>query len=321
MNELSLVNEDALERFYNLFFRNRLAHAYLFVGADGCGKMETALAVAKMVNCQGKISKNSPYCDICSSCLQANNKSHPDICLIDTAEDTIKIEQVKDFIRDFRLKSFMGKIKVCIIRSAEKLTLEASNSLLKTLEEPTDNTLIILTSVSNEKMLSTIVSRCHQMNFPLLSTRKLNATLTEMFKMKAEEAQYLSMVSEGSLGKAKDLKEKNYFEEKNYYIDEFILSFDYDKALKVILSDKIKTRELLNVLHSWVRDAMLLRSSVEDSRLVNIDRIAELKRFIGNASLAEINELYAQVIKTIGLYNENLNIKVPLMMIKELIDR
>ena len=130
-----------------------------------------------------------------------------------------------------------------------------------------------------------------------------------------------SVPGQAGLGKAKDLKEKNYFEEKNYYIDEFILSFDYDKALKVILSDKIKTRELLNVLHSWVRDAMLLRSSVEDSRLVNIDRIAELKRFIGNASLAEINELYAQVIKTIGLYNENLNIKVPLMMIKELIDR
>ena len=159
-----LYCQPVLERFKALIENSRLAHAYLFVGPACVGKRETAEAIAKLVNCAA--SNNETFCDSCPSCIKINNLQHPDVYLIDAeASGSIKIDEIRSIIKRVSLKPFEGKRKVFIIVNAENLTSQAANALLKTLEEPPNNSLIILTTCFPQRNLDTIKSRCHIINF------------------------------------------------------------------------------------------------------------------------------------------------------------
>jgi len=113
--------------------RNRVPHSLLFIGPEGVGKKEMALVVAKALNCQKK-TENS--CEECTSCVAINKKNFPDVMEVSPQKDVIKIEQMRLLKSTTYLKPMVGKKRVFIITDAEKMSEEASNSLLKILEEP-----------------------------------------------------------------------------------------------------------------------------------------------------------------------------------------
>lgn len=143
---------------------NRLAHAYLFVGPSQIGKKRVALEFAKFLNCQQR-SENYP-CNQCQICYQIEKKIWPNLSFIEADEnDSISIEKVRELKERLSLASFQTFFKVAIIDNAHKLTQEAQSALLKQLEEPKGNCIIILISEYPYKILPTILSRTQIIQF------------------------------------------------------------------------------------------------------------------------------------------------------------
>ena len=314
-----VVHQDILSRFAKLVKNGRLAHAYLFVGPARIGKSETALALAKLVNCEASTAQVSEgFCGQCPSCVRINSGNHPDVHVLEKGEEgSIKIEQIRDLLAQVQLRPFEARKKIFIIKNIEDLTPEAGNAILKTLEEPSVNSLLILTTSVRERNLDTIVSRCHLMNFYPASHEELEGKLKAYYHVENPGAHFLARFAEGSLGRARQLNERHMFERKNEMIDQFILAPDSEDFIKKVLADKDETKELLNVLLSWVHDGLLIKAGAEDRRLIHLDRLKELRRFEAQHTFGELQELHEEVVKTSRLLNENLNVKIPLMIIKE----
>ena len=309
------MNEQVLKRFAVLQKNNRLAHAYLFIGLANIGKSETALGVAKFLNCENP----SPeiFCDQCPSCLKINHGNHPDIHLIDSKDsETIKIEQIRDLMEQIHLRPFEAKFKVFIIKNVETLTLEAANAILKTLEEPSKNSLLILTTCLAEKNLDTIRSRCHTVRFSFKSNRRLADELRKDYAIDESASHFLSFFSEGCLGRARLLANGKFFERKNQTIDALIFSSNTDDYLKKILGDREKIKEALNILLTWFRDLLLVKAKSDESRLIHLDRLKDLKKYEAQYTFEQINEIIAQIVKATELLEENLNVKVALNLIR-----
>ncbi len=157
------INASVMQRFSALCTRHRLAHAYLLVGPAGCGKTQTALGLAQLVNCDNETLKP---CGECAACRKIASGNHPDVHVIGNDEmDSIKIEDIRFLLSRIQLMAYEAKTKVFIIRNIELMTSEAANAFLKTLEEPASNTLMILTTSVLEANLETIRSRCHIVKF------------------------------------------------------------------------------------------------------------------------------------------------------------
>jgi DNA polymerase-3 subunit delta' len=140
----------------------RLAHAYLFLGPEGSGQEETAHYFAKSVLCE---STGDKPCGECVQCRKFESGNHPDVIQIEPDGNAIKIAQVRELQKAFSFKTMESARKVYIIHQADRMTVEAANSLLKFLEEPTTPVLAILLAESRSKLLPTIISRCQLVPF------------------------------------------------------------------------------------------------------------------------------------------------------------
>ena len=196
------INASAMERFKRLIANHRLAHAYLLVGPQDSGKTQTALSLAQLVNCE---SETGQPCGECPPCRKIASGNHPDVHVLGNDEmDSIKIEEIRFLLSRAHLMAYEAKTKVFIIRNIELMTLEAANALLKTLEEPAPNTLMILTTSVPEANLDTIKSRCHTVKFFPSSVNRIAKLLTDE-GVQPQDAHFLAVYSEGCLGKTRKL--------------------------------------------------------------------------------------------------------------------
>jgi DNA polymerase-3 subunit delta' len=164
--------------------RGRLGHAYLFAG-DQLEELELlARTLAKTLNCQNPIKISgaaTDCCDECSSCLKIENGTHADIHWTrpESRSRVITVEQMRDLMQQIQLKPAEANFKVAIIAGADRLNPQAANAFLKTLEEPPQNSILILLSTEPSRILETILSRCLRLNFFGDSRRKLDSAETE----------------------------------------------------------------------------------------------------------------------------------------------
>ncbi len=195
----------------------RVPHGYLFLGPDGVGRRKTALELAKALNCHsadpatGAISE---ACGHCVSCQKIAAGIHPDVQTIDFSwqarlenkdvdkQKALKIDTIRALQRDVNMKPNEGKWKVYIIEPAEKITLEAANCLLKTLEEPPTWTVLILLARNKENLPLTIVSRTQMVRFCPLSENEVARFLETKASATHQQALDTARASEGSLSYA-----------------------------------------------------------------------------------------------------------------------
>jgi DNA polymerase-3 subunit delta' len=155
------------QHLQNLHASDRLPHALLLAGASGVGKKRFALALSHYLLCESPELGNA--CGQCRQCVFAKQGTHPDIKWLGLEEKSkqIKIEQVRELVKGFGHTSQQGGYKVAIITPADAMNINAANGLLKSLEEATDNTLLILISDAPSQLLPTIRSRCQRVDFPI----------------------------------------------------------------------------------------------------------------------------------------------------------
>ncbi|MBI4309561.1 MAG: DNA polymerase III subunit [Candidatus Omnitrophica bacterium] len=269
------AQEEILNRFKCLMAANRLAHAYLFVGPAETGKAPTALAVAQLVNCD---AANAP-CHDCVSCRKIASGNHPDVRMVGGDEnEAIKIDDVRQVLGRVALRPFEARLKVFVLRDAQRMTTEAANALLKTLEEPAPNTLMILTTAVPEACLDTIKSRCHMVKF-FCSGDRLP-------------------------------------QDKDRILDVFLSRQDNEEFLKALSGDRQQTAQAMLVLLSWVRDVVLYKATADTRHVVYQGRLGDLKN-MSQRNMDDLRALKAQIVRVKSLADENLNVKMALSLVRE----
>ena len=168
-NEI-LGNNKIKQDLQEIIDNNTISHSYMYVGIDGIGKKLIAKEFARKILCLNKQNQN---CATCDSCIKFNSGNNPDFLEIFPDGNSIKIAQMREMQEKVYQKPIVSDKKVFIIDQVEKMTEEAQNSLLKTLEEPPEYMVIILITSNENKLLNTVKSRCIRINFTGLSKQDI----------------------------------------------------------------------------------------------------------------------------------------------------
>ncbi len=257
---------------------DRIAHAYLFEGPDGVGKRLTALSFARALLC---LKGNG--CGSCSACRKVDHNNHPDVHIIDADGGAIKIEQIRTLQQQLSLRPLEGRYRFCLIDDAEQLTTGAGNALLKTLEEPQPETVIILISSQGEKLLTTIRSRCQKLTFSRLPQDQVAEILQQKLELSDTQAQVLAALSGGSFKKGLGQDRELYLEKRRELIHSLsaLSSGSNIQALNFaeeLSSNKELLPEILDIFQAFYRDLLLLKQGRPELELVNIDLLETLDR-------------------------------------------
>ncbi|MGN1327933.1 MAG: DNA polymerase III subunit delta' [Clostridia bacterium] len=153
-----------------------ISHSYMFLGQEGIGKRQIAIEFAKMILC---LSEKNRACDICNSCIKFKSNNNPDFTILEPDGNSLKIAQIRDIQEKIYEKPIVSNKKVFIIDDSDKMTEEAQNSLLKTLEEPPEYIVIILITSNENKLLNTIKSRCLKISFNNIPTEEMTEYITK----------------------------------------------------------------------------------------------------------------------------------------------
>ncbi|MDD5454798.1 MAG: DNA polymerase III subunit delta' [Candidatus Ratteibacteria bacterium] len=217
---------------------NKIHHSYLFFGPEGSGKKSTALEFAKVLNCLDR--KDYEPCDNCSSCKKIMKNLHPDTMWISAsgARQVIGIDVIREVEHFTQLKSFEAKYKIVLLERPEKLTKEAGNCFLKTLEEPPSNVVIILLSAFPNKILPTIASRCQKIKFLALKPSEGIAMTKKQFDLEENKASVLYFVCSGKTRCIQLWLDTDLWNLRDEIFDVFMNAFskekqDYDAPLKL----------------------------------------------------------------------------------------
>ncbi|MGE5654867.1 MAG: DNA polymerase III subunit delta' [Bacillota bacterium] len=262
--------------------QRRLAHGYLFVGPEGVGKRLTALRLAQAINCE---QGEGQACGVCPSCHKHAQGLHLDLHLVTPHGQRISVEQVKELSTEMVRRPHEGRYRVAIIDPADRLSPEATNALLKTLEEPAPASVFILISDNLEGILPTIRSRCQLIRFGPLPTPSLIKILGDR-GVGGSQATVIARLARGSAQEALRMATSaDWQEERAARLRTFAEVEDWDLVHRLKWAeeqDKIQSKEqltdLLKLWQSWYRDRMVAGLGGTREQLQNPDIEGELRR-------------------------------------------
>ena len=296
----NIIGHEQPKRFLQSALQSgRLPHALLFHGQDRIGKRLMAKVLAQAVNCEAAPPLSPPdACGACRSCHQIDIGSHPDVTMIEATSGKGETEQTRDIESRFIYRPLIGSRKIVILDNADLLRQEAANALLKTIEEPPPDSLIILVSSHPESLLSTIRSRCQALRFAPLAVDTVQDVLQRRRGLSDTDARFLAMVSGGRLGLALEADVEALRVERAAFLE-------LGAAEAVAKSEQAEAA--LGWLAGWFRDLAIIKVGGDPSRLLNTDCLDELNRFATNLALEKVLEL-ADFVETMekGL-ERNLN--------------
>ena len=269
-------HEQIVEVFRRSVRSGKTPHSYIFEGIPGCGRRKTALALIQALFCP---AVDDDACGVCASCRKIAGGNHGDIHLVEPLPDKrdISIEQLRELQRELSLRPYEAPRKACILEPAERMSVNAANSLLKTLEEPPGNALIILLTENADMLLPTIRSRCQLVRFSPLSTENVRLLL-ERNGVAADAADLLAPLSEGSMQRAGDLDNE--------------------------------TLASLDLLLSFARDTVYLNAGCPE--IVNTTIRPALKAFAARFTLERALQMLGDIMETRRAVQRNANNKLAL---------
>ncbi len=270
----------------NALRNGSVAHAYLFYGQESIGKKKLAIALAKSLNCKQPDPLDA--CGECESCLKIERRVHPDFFFIEPAKSTptsreavIKIETIRELQKKLAYLPYEGKTKVVVIDSADLLNHQASNSFLKTLEEPPSSTVLILISSNPHKLLPTLLSRCQGIQFHRLHSSDVRKIIQSKIAAAGEsltesELDFHAQRSQGSVNRAlaENFAETEVLREQLLEVLEKV-SFDRMDIVFAFAKTWAKQTEqlqsVLNELSGLIRDLAFHRAGCVPSNIQSDD--------------------------------------------------
>ncbi|HEU5349020.1 MAG TPA: DNA polymerase III subunit delta' [Ktedonobacterales bacterium] len=261
-------HQQAQARLERTVLGDAVSHAWLLTGPSGIGKTTLAMEFARLLQCTGRDSASGEPCGECASCRKISHHNHPDVTLIEPKKGkrTLGIEQVRDMIRTTSLAPTEGRWRIFVIPEIERMLLPAMNSLLKTLEEPAPQVVLLLTSSEPETLLPTVLSRCQIVPMLPLAPDEVTQALIEQWLMPESEARALAMLANGRLGWAIRAAEKPELREQRIHELEEIADLaaaPRDERLRRVGSfgkDVESAQRVLELWTLWWRDVVLAAS-------------------------------------------------------------
>ena len=249
----------------------RIPHAFLFKGPEGVGKRHFAMAVAAVINCRN--TTGGEACGDCPSCRKFRSGSHPDFMIVSPEKGAIRIEQVRRMSQALSYPPYESPTRVVLIEDVHGMRTEAANSLLKTLEEPPPDNLLILTADSSKEILPTICSRCQLIPFSSLTYEETVEVLLAIdTTVDAETALLLARLAEGCPGKALLYRKTG----MTALLKDLTAllgkpSFDIEREVGMVLDVAERMSELkdslpwlFGLLRMWVRDRLMHASGLNE---------------------------------------------------------
>jgi len=267
----SIIGHDRQKEFLlSLLAKERLPHAFLFSGQEGIGKRTFALEFIKYMMCE-----KGTGCDNCRPCLKLRHGSHPDLTIVEPVNDSIGIGQSRAITREVSEPPYEGKVRAIIMDGADKMTREAANALLKTLEEPPPNNVFFLISSSEKEIPLTIRSRSARVAFSPLSQSDVEEYFVKTLRTEREKASVIARQSYGSIGWGLFWAEKDNLLLRRR-LGELVVGRKRSFVASTAISERISKTDkglglYLSFLLSFFRDLYLAAQKEDSSRLVNKD--------------------------------------------------
>lgn len=313
-------NEWAVHLLKEHVIRASVRHAYLFTGPPGVGRRTLALRFAQVINCLQPPAPGQA-CGTCSTCKRIAAMQHPDLSIVqsDAEGASLKVEPIRDLQHSLALTPFEAKYRIGLLLRFEEATISAQNALLKTLEEPNPNVILLLTASSAEDLLPTIVSRCETVRLNPLSVAELTALL-QQDGVDHTEAQKLAHLSSGRAGLAYRFRTQPDLLKKRtdafaVYLD--LLSskhparFIYAEKATKGGNRKDDVRASMIYWLSFWRDVMLTASE-SSAPITNIDLLPQVQKAASQVGFQSAFRCTTAVERTIERIDKNVNLRLAL---------
>jgi len=275
--------EQLKEHLQNAIAMNKVSHAYIINGERSSGKEFIAKVFAAALQCE---KGETEPCGECHSCIQAKSGNQPDIIFVaHDKPNTIGVEDIRTQINnDIGIKPYCSHRMVYIMNEGEKMTVQAQNALLKTLEEPPEYAVILILTANVDSLLPTILSRCVVLHMKPVPDHKVKKYLMEDLAVPDYKANICVAFARGNVGKAKHLAGSEEFEKvkdeaitlvKN--INDMEIS-EIVKAIKKISEYKFDVNDYLDILMAWYRDVLFFKATKDVNSLVFKEEIQQIMK-------------------------------------------
>lgn len=319
-------HKDIIEYVQNAVTNNKVSHAYILNGERGSGKKMLAQLFARTLLCEN--SAIEP-CNKCKSCVQAEGNNNPDIIsVVHDKPNTISIDDIRTQVNnDIMIKPYAGEYKVYIIPEADKMTEQAQNAILKTIEEPPSYAIIFLITENADALLPTIQSRCVMLKLRNVRDALVKAYLMQQMHVPEYQANVCAAFAQGNIGKAKMLATSEHFNEikedsiklmRN--INEMDIA-EITSSVKNITNFKLDIVDYLDVVSIWYRDVLIYKATKNLDRVIFQDEIEKLKERAMKSSYEGLEVILLAIEKAKSRLRANVNfdlvMELLLLTIKE----
>ena len=312
--------ENIKEHMQNAIRMDKVSHAYIIQGELGAGKEFIAKVFAKTLQCER--TQEEP-CEECRSCKQIDGKNHPDVIWVTHEKpNTIGVEDIRTQLnQDIEIKPYYGPKKIYIISECEKMTVQAQNALLKTLEEPPSYGLIILLTTNAEALLSTILSRCVVLRMRPVEDSKIEEYLMNKLQIPDYKARVCAAFARGNMGKAKALAESEDFEhikEEAVSLLKYIQDMEISEiiaAIKKINDYKFDISNYLDIIMVWFRDILLFKATKDPNTLIFSEEIGPIKKIADRSSYEGIEMILESLEKAQNRLSANVNFELTMELL------
>jgi DNA polymerase-3 subunit delta' len=314
-------HEGIIIHLQNAISAGKISHAYIFHGEEGMGKKSLALAFAKTLQC---IEKKSTPCNDCKSCKQLEGGNHPDILWITHEKVSIGVDDIRTQVNaDIQVIPYQSLYKIYIIDSADMMTENAQNALLKTIEEPPEYAIILLLARSTQNLLPTILSRCVVLDLKPIDRQQIKEYLMNKLHIPDYIAEIAADFSGGNIGKAIKYASSDDFASKKEdvfhilrYIDDMKLH-EIISGIKTISENKSSINDYIDLMMLWFRDVLMLKATKDPNLLLFKDEYQVIKKQAKTRSYEEIENIIKSMneAKAKLKANVNLDITIELMLI------
>lgn len=314
------------EHLTNAIAMDKVSHAYIFNGEEGLGKLLVAKVFAKMLQCEAE--ENKP-CNSCHSCIQAESGNQPDIIYVSHEKpNSIGVDDVRiGLVQDIAIKPYSSRYKVYIIDEAEKMTVQAQNAILKTIEEPPEYGVIIFITANADAFLPTILSRCVMLNFKPVRDEEVAKFVQRKCMVPDYQAKICAAFAQGIPGRAVRLAENGSFEELREKIIRLVKELknmdiaDLSAWIKELSQMGIDDNDFFDILAVWFRDVLLFKASNDPNALIFKESLNDIKKTAQSSSYEGIeiilNSLDKAKQRLKANVNRDLTMELLLLTIKE----
>lgn len=305
--DLVLGQDEAIKRLRQIISKNALPGAMLFTGPEGVGKCLAAVSLAMSVNCCAMTGIKGEGCGVCGSCQRIKSGNHPDVLIIRPDGNYIKIGQIRELLEKISIRPKEASVRFIIIDGASSMNIEASNALLKSLEEPPQRTCFILIASSMVSLLPTIRSRCCNIGFSPLSRENLEMILSGVHGYGPEISSAAAAISGGSVKSAFFAIEKGWIERRKWLCSEISSLRSRPLGYVLALAEEISVKgdgvdTSLEIIKIFFRDLAIFRHRADAVYGNDFSALLEkASKYYDETELFSILEKIHEAQRSIGL--------------------